>query len=190
MRFQTIWMQDISPLPRLATISLSFPSTWNGLLSIACLYIFLANIWWHFGQMPSSTMWLRMSRTLHYLHDSRPIKILTSLLLERMTIFIRNSPRSLSGTKAKQSGRFVNDTRPLDGCTLFLSLLAKPFICSFCSLWSKVLIFLTIQSQSETHVWFLTGATSYKNLHSVNGVLHDSFKEACCARALLQDDRE
>ena len=36
----------------------------------------------------------------------------------------------------------------------------------------------------------LTGATSYENLRTVNGVLHDSFKEACCARGLLQDDRE
>jgi hypothetical protein len=107
-----------------------------------------------------------------------------------MTIFIRNSPKGLSGTQAKQSGRFINDTRPLDVCTLFLSLLAKPFICVFCSLWSKVLIFLNIQSQSETHVWFSTGATSYENLCTVNSVLHDSFKEACHACALLQDDRE
>ena len=152
MRFQTIWMQDTSPLFKLATTSLNLPCTWNGLLSIVCLSIFLANIWWHFGPMPNSTMWLRMSRTLHCLDSSRPIRILTSLLLEHITIFIRNFPRSSSGTKVKQSGRFANDTRPLDTCTPSLSLLVKPFIYVFCSLWLKILIFLTIQSQSETHV--------------------------------------
>lgn len=34
------------------------------------------------------------------------------------------------------------------------------------------------------------GATSYKDLKTVNGIVHNSFKEACDALGLLKDDRQ
>ena len=35
-----------------------------------------------------------------------------------------------------------------------------------------------------------TGATSFENLRTFKGHIHDIFKEACCARGLLEDDEE
>jgi hypothetical protein len=34
------------------------------------------------------------------------------------------------------------------------------------------------------------GATSFEHLHTVDDVVYGSFKEACFARGLLEDDRE
>ena len=34
------------------------------------------------------------------------------------------------------------------------------------------------------------GPTSFENLRTVNNVLHDTFKAACVARGLLEDDDE
>ena len=34
------------------------------------------------------------------------------------------------------------------------------------------------------------GATSFEDLRTVNNVLHDTFKSACVARGLLEDDEE
>jgi len=33
-------------------------------------------------------------------------------------------------------------------------------------------------------------ATSFKNLHIINGIIYSSFKETCIALGLLQNDKE
>ena len=45
-------------------------------------------------------------------------------------------------------------------------------------------------NQDICYIFNFIGATSYENLCTVNGHLYDSFKEACYAYDLLQDDRE
>ena len=36
----------------------------------------------------------------------------------------------------------------------------------------------------------IKGAMSFPDLHTVNGTVHDTFKKACMALVLLQDDQE
>jgi hypothetical protein len=42
----------------------------------------------------------------------------------------------------------------------------------------------------RTLLTVVTGATSFQHLHTVNGTVHPTFKQACAALGLLQDDRE
>ena len=109
-----------------------------------------------------------MSRTLNRLDGSRQTRILTSFLLEHMTITIRSFPRGLFGTSSKLHGQFIKDTRPLDACISSLPLLERHSICIFCSPWSKV-ISLIMCKYIRTVNYLLIGATSYEDLHTVNG---------------------
>ena len=131
-----------------------------------------------------------MSRILNYLDGSKLIKILALLKLDLIIIFTNIFSSTLFGTRAELYGQFIKDTRPLNVCTLFLSLLVKHFICAFCLLWSKVKSIIIVNLWYTIHISSPTGATSYEDLRTVSGHLHENFKEACCANGLLQDDRE
>ncbi len=49
-------------------------------------------------------------------------------------------------------------------------------------------------SGERCYLWMLLnyvkGATSYEHLRTVNGIKHDTFKDACIAMGLLTDDNE
>ena len=131
-------MPDTYPPLKPATTYLNSLYTWSGQLSIIFPFIFLIVSLWFFRLKLRLRIWLTISRTLSYLNDSRPIKILILLLLELIIISIKTFQRTLFGTSVKLFGRLIIDTKPLDTYTLFLPLLVKHFICIFCLLWSKV----------------------------------------------------
>ena len=112
-----------------------------------------------------------MLRILICLDGSKPIKIQISLLLEHMIISIKSFQRTVFGINTMLCGIFAKDTRLLDTCILLIPTKERYFTCIFCLLWSKVR-FITI----KIYVIYLTfiGATSYENLHTVNGHLHGS----------------